>query len=306
MKKNLFRTIALFSFTALVFGIQYFLINNSDNLNIDINNISNVLGSAQEILSPVANLEIQNSTPIISQKQIPTEKPVIEDNFSVSIEEYTHEIDEGGNVTFYWLVNGRPTTIKTTAVYFGKDSTPGNLTVDTAPIDTKYTDAQRDFINGNYNIPLKFIGYSKIIDPGIYYARAYARIGNNFYWSEEKSFLVKSMPKHDIKIVSYPQSVKSSIGMAFTWEITGPRTKTDYTTIVGSKESKSGILNETVDLNQTPYKILTKDFIGGSYDIPLRFVGNSVAPEAGFYYIRALAIVNGKYIWSEEQTMAVE
>lgn len=90
-----------------------------------------------------------------------------------------------GTVTFTWRVDGPPTKIQHTAVYFGTESTPGALGKDVAPTATKYIDFVKDFANGDYNIPLQFVGNAKIATAGAYFFRAYAQIGNEYYWTDE-------------------------------------------------------------------------------------------------------------------------
>jgi hypothetical protein len=167
-------------------------------------------------------------------------------------------------------------------------------------------DRLSDFLDGEYHIPLQFVGNIRIGSPGTYFARAYSLIDGKNYWSDEQSFIVKEIPRNKISMIGYPQKVKTGENASFTWEITGPQTTTGYTVIVGGKQSKSGNLDESVELSLTPYSVLVKEFIGGSYNVPLRFVGNTVFTETGTYYLRAFSSINNKNIWSEEFSMNVE
>lgn len=226
--------------------------------------------------------------------------------YKISFIDSPKEVTEGGQATFTWTIDGPPKTIHKSVVYFGTVDTDGILTKDIAPAETKYTDSVKDFIAGDYVIPMRFVGNATIAKPGKYYVRVYALIDGDNYWSEERNFTVMPVPGYEIKLVSYPQTVKLNENSAFTWEITGPQATTDFTAIVGAKESKSGKLDETIDLTETPYKVLVKDFTNGASSIPLRFVGNTILPEYGKYYIRALVVVNRKNIWSDEYTLTVQ
>lgn len=246
-------------------------------------------------------------TPILpSPTEIPATPTPIE--YKIAFIDSPTELMEGGQATFAWMIEGPPKTIHKSVVYFGTTNTQGILTKDVAPADTKYTDSVKDFMQGDFAIPMRFIGNATIAKPGEYYARVYALIDSNNYWSEERVFTVKPLPipGYEIKLVNYPEKVKLNDNSAFTWEITGPQAITGFTAIVGAKESKSGKLDETIDLTKTPYKVLVKDFTNGVYTIPLRYVGNAIMPEYGTYYIRALAIINGKNIWSDEYTLSVQ
>ncbi|OGG00625.1 hypothetical protein A2Y99_05235 [Candidatus Gottesmanbacteria bacterium RBG_13_37_7] len=232
----------------------------------------------------------------------PTATPI---EYKISFDDLPKEIVEGEQATFTWSLGGPSITIHKTAIYFGTASII-RVGKETAPVETKYTEAVKDFIEGNYTIPLRFVGNASVLKQGVYFARAYALIEGKNYWSDERTFKVNPAPKNQIRIINYPEKVKLGENSTFTWEVTGPQTTTNFTAIVGSKQSKSEALNESVDLTKTPYIVLTKDFTGGSQNVPLRFIGNAVMPEYGIYYIRALTVISGKNIWSDEHTLTVQ
>lgn len=109
-----------------------------------------------------------------------------------------------------------------------------------------------------------------------------------------------------IKIINFHQSIKLNENAAFTWEITGPQKRASFTAIVGAKESKKGSLDKNTKLDQTPYRVLTKEFISGNYEVPLVFIGNSTIPEYGTWYIRALAVIDGIHFWTDEFSLVVK
>lgn len=114
------------------------------------------------------------------------------------------------------------------------------------------------------------------------------------------------LQSYSIKVINSPEKVKLNYNSAFTWEIIGPSGTTSFTTIVGAKESKPGHLGENDPLEKTPYRIFTEEFTNGNYNLPLVFVGNAVMPEYGVWYFRAIAVINGKNIWSDEHSLKVE
>lgn len=211
---------------------------------------------------------------------------------------------EGEGGTFTWNINGPPTIIHSTTIYFGTKSSETMVSY-IAPEETKYTDSLKEFIKGDYYIPLRFIANVRTT-PGTYFFRAYALINGKHYWTDEGTFVVKPLPKHGIKVIDRPTNIKVGENAAFTWEIDGPSSTTSFTTIVVGKESKTGSLDETTDMTMTPYTIFVKEFTNGVYQVPLRFVGNAPITEVGVYYFRALAFINGKNIWSDEYSFKVE
>lgn len=226
----------------------------------------------------------------------------------VEIVDFPREFTEGGQATFTWTVNGPMYIIHKSTIYFGTIRTVGELNMEVSPPETNYTESVKDFMAGDFIIPMRFVGNSTITKAGKYYGRAYAFISGRNIWSEEREFTVKPIPVpgYEIKLINYSQKVKLNDNSVFTWEINGPKSTTGFTAIVGAKESKSGHLDESTDLSKTPYKILTKDFINGTYAIPLTYIGNTVMPEYGKYYVRALTVVDGKNLWTDEYTVSVE
>lgn len=216
------------------------------------------------------------------------------------------DLVEGDMASFTWYVNSTPVVIHTTTVYYGTTSDPGVLVTQASPEQTRYTRALQDFMDGTYGVPLRFVGSAPVSAPGTYFYRGYARIGEKHYWSSERSFVVKPKPNHEVKVSNFPTEVGVGENAAFTWDIYGPAATSGFTAIAGGKTSKSGKLEATVDVPQTPYTILTQDFNSGSFAIPLRFIGNARISDPGVYYFRALAFISGKNIWSDEYSFTVK
>lgn len=216
------------------------------------------------------------------------------------------ELVEGNTATFTWDVTGPPKTIHSTTIFYGSKSFSGALTTNATPDDVPYTVSLKDFLDGDYQIPLRFIGNANLLKPGTYFYRAYALIDSKHYWSEESSFVVKQAPRHEVKIVNPPESVRTGENITFTWDVYGPSATMWYTVIAASMESKSGSLDTSIDLPKTPYQVLVNEFTTGPYTVPLRFIGNTKIGAPGVYYFRALAFINDKNIWSDEYSFSVE
>lgn len=213
---------------------------------------------------------------------------------------------EGDSATFTWTVNGPDRTIHTTTVYYGTESTPGVLTAAASPQDTRYTQALADFMQGDYRVPLRFVAGIPVTAVGKIYFRGYALIGGKNYWTDERSFTVAAKPRNIISIINRPAKFSANTNTSFTWDVGGPLGTSSFTAIVAGKVSKSGVLDDSVTIPQTPYKVIVPDFTNGTFNVPLRFVGNTNIADTGVYYFRAIAYINGKNIWSDEYSFTVE
>ena len=205
-----------------------------------------------------------------------------------------------------WHVGGPLKTIHTTTIYYGTTSARGAFDDYVTPGDARYTYQLKDFLQGDYAVPLRFVGSVNQLVPGTYFYRAYALIDGKHYWSGERTFIVAPIPKHGITIIDRPGTLSPGGNAAFTWDVYGPAETTGFTVIVGGKQSLPGILDPSVDIPKTPYAVLVQDFTKGSYTVPLRFIGNAKVQDTGTYYFRALAFINGKNIWSDEYSFTVK
>ncbi len=255
----------------------------------------NVLGIiGMPLLTPIPTL---TTTPPPSPTPIP---------HIVKLINSPEEISEGDTATFTWNIEGPQQIIHSTTVYYGTKSMSEFLTQNASPATTPYTAALRDFIQGDFSIPLRFIANAVNLQPGTYYFRAYALIDGKHYWTDEEKLTVKLTTKHFIKIESKPDKISPGGNATFTWDISGAPATTGFTAIVFSKESKSEMLDTSVTLASTPYTALVKDFTQGNSQVPLRFVGNAQVSDPGTYYFRAIAVINEKNIWSDEHSFTVQ
>lgn len=269
----------------------------------DYRSSGSAVGEVAGVVSPVSVNTENPVTPELSG--VPPDPTVAPPQFSVTFIDVTKNLDEGQQVTFTWNVNGPAKTIKTTAVYFGTESTPHALATNVRPEDTRYRQVLPDFLLGMYDIPLRFVGSMKVQDAGTYYARAYAYINGKHYWSPERMFTVNKLPEIGIRVVQYPETVKAGDNASFTWDVSGPPAIAGFTAIAGGRQSHPGLLDPSVDISQTPYTVITRDFTNGTYNVPLRFIGNARIGQAGTYYFRAVVSINGKNIWSDEYSLTV-
>ncbi len=285
-----FFSLIIFIIVILIF-VKYKLASNTAG--------DNGKGRGQAVLGKI----FVKATPVPTLTITPT--PTIFE-YSITLISVPKELTEGDNTTFTWSVNGLPTTIHTSAIYYGTTSDSGALTKNASPDDTSYTGVVKDFIQGSYDIPLQFVGNARYAKPGTYFFRGYALINGKHYWTEERTFIVKPIPKNEIRIINPPTKLNHGENVTFTWDIIGPNATTGFSAIVAGKVSKPGPLDATIDTTMTPYSIIVHEYTAGTFNIPLRFIGNTSISEPGVYYFRAIAFINGKNIWSDEYSFNVQ
>jgi hypothetical protein len=273
-----------------------------------LGSIESIVGTSVPKIPPLVPVVSATPTPIPSITLTPTITPTpTPPVYTVSFVNTPAELTEGNFATFTWSVSGEPITIHTASVYIGQKSTPGELSEKIGPQNTSYSDKVKDFLDGNYNIPIQFIGNIQLFTPGTYYYRGYAFLDGRHFWSDEKTLQVHRLPNDEIKMLDFKSNFKAGENTVFTWEITGPANDTSYTAIVASKQSKSGVLDDTLALSDSVYTmVVVKDFTASTIHVPLRFIGNGVVGDTGTYYFRAYALINGKHIWSDENSFTVE
>lgn len=245
------------------------------------------------------------------------------EDFKVTLIDAPKEAEAGNVATFTWRVDtGSPATIHHTSVHMGTASNPGELGKDVKPADTTYTEMVPDFVNGDYNIPLQFVGNITMVNEGKYYYRVHAQVKDKNYWSDEFSFdVIKAATTsggYKISLLYPPKSVSLNVlptgekeatmgGLVnFTWRIDGSPAVINQTAVYYGLVSNPGVLDDKVETSDTKYTDFVKDFANGKYNIPLQFVGNTNVTTAGTYYYRAYALVGGKNIWSPEYSFTAK
>lgn len=217
------------------------------------------------------------------------------------------EASIGSVATFTWKIDGSSTTITTTSVRLGATSNPGELSKETKPGDTSYTETLPDFANGKYNVPLTFVGNMKMpLTAGTYYYRVHALVDDKNYWTPEEVIEVKPAD-WNVEMVNAPQTAVAGKTATFTWKVNGPATEINETTVYFGKTSEPGSLPKTTDPKSTPYTAdMIKDFANGKYSVPYTYVGNIQIATAGSYFYRLHALVNGENVWGDEGTLDVK
>lgn len=225
-------------------------------------------------------------------------------DYKLTIVDAPKELFSGGIATFTWRADGPPTTIHYTTVRLGTTSNPGELEKDVRPEDTKYTEMVKDFANGDYTLPLQFIGNTQVGQPGTYYYRIYALINDKHYWGDEYSLQVKPA-SYSVTLVNVPNQTAAGAVTTFTWRVDGPPATINHTSVHFGRTSTPGSLDTNIAPSDTTYEDLIKDFDKGKYNIPLQFVGNTPIATPGSYFFRAHAVIDGKHFWTDERALEV-
>ncbi len=93
---------------------------------------------------------------------------------------------------FKWLIDAPENFVTTsTSIYWSYDSTPSALTKLDSPKAVGYPNKGQDYIEGKFKLPDEFDLNISFPKAGTVYFRAYALIGNDHLWTEEKSLMVK-------------------------------------------------------------------------------------------------------------------
>lgn len=221
------------------------------------------------------------------------------EGYKTTLVDAPKESPAGSVMTFTWRIDGSPTTINHTAVHFGLESNPGILETKVAPADTKYTDFVKDFAEGQYDIPLQFIGNVKVDEPGTYYFRVHAQVKDKHFWSDEYTFTVLPTD-YRISLVNSPKEVTVGSMTTFTWRVEGPATTINHTAVYMGTVSNPGSLGREVEPKNTKYTEFSKDFVKGGYKIPLQFIGNYKITKEGTYFFRIYVDVDDKHYWTDE------
>lgn len=108
----------------------------------------------------------------------------------VTLQDVPQTAVAGNTLTFTWRVDGPVTTINHTSIHYGTVSQPGVLGKDVVPADTRYSDLVKEFADGNFDIPLQFVGNAQIAKQGTYYLRGHAIINGEHYWTDEATLEV--------------------------------------------------------------------------------------------------------------------
>jgi hypothetical protein len=124
----------------------------------------------------------------IAQKNL---KNTSSSQFNINIIKAPNETKAGDRNQFvYEVIADNSFSTSTTTIYWSEHSSPSALTKNDSPLAAGYERSLPDYQNGNFRLPETF-DLGIIFDlPGTIYYRAYAKIGEDHYWTDEKKLYV--------------------------------------------------------------------------------------------------------------------
>ena len=126
----------------------------------------------------------------IAQKNIRETKPSL---LGISLMSYPDTLRVGQTGTFIWHVDASSDLFTTqTTIFWGPMATPSALTMIDSPEAVNYPYRQEDYWHGSFRLPETFDVNVKFEKPGVFYFRAYAKVGANHLWTDENSIEILS------------------------------------------------------------------------------------------------------------------
>jgi len=162
-------------------------------------------------------IDVPAGEPAIEEKEESTES-TMEELPKVTVTDKPDTVEAGKDFTVTWMVDSpSQKTIAHTAVHFGSESNPGEISTDTGPGGTAYTKLTTDFAAGEFTIPNTFT--PTITAPSIpqtNYFRAHAIVDGENYWSDEFSISIteameqgESMENETMEVSTQEFSIES-------------------------------------------------------------------------------------------------
>jgi hypothetical protein len=134
---------------------------------------------------------------LVAQKKIKETRP---SPLGIYLESFPEKVTSGQTGTFIWNIDSSPDlfTPKTT-IYWDYNSTPSALTQSDSPEAVGYEFHQDDYFTGIFKLPDTFELAIKFVKPGKVYLRAYAKVGDNHLWTDEKTIEIISQKTNVLK-----------------------------------------------------------------------------------------------------------
>jgi hypothetical protein len=121
----------------------------------------------------------------VAQKNIRDTKPSL---LEISLMSYPDTLRVGQTGTFIWHIDASSDLSTTqTAILWGPTASPSALTMADSPEAVNYPFHQDDYWHGIFKLPETFDVNVKFEKTGVFFFRAYAKVGNNYLWTDEKS-----------------------------------------------------------------------------------------------------------------------
>ena len=117
---------------------------------------------------------------------------------------------------------------------------------------------------------------------------------------EEKPSIIK------VENVSYPATVRYNARATFIWKVSSPSDlEASTTSIYWGDESSPSALKEYDSPQAVGYSNHPPDYESGSFRLPSEFDVSMTFDKPGTVYFRSYALVHGKHLWSEENSIRI-
>lgn len=127
-----------------------------------------------------------------AQKEIEETRP---SPLEISLMSYPERVVVGQNGSFVWNVDSSPDLYTPqTTIYWGFTATPSALSKYDSPQAVGYPYSEPDYMQGIFKLPDSFDISIPFIKTGKVYFRAYAKVGDNHLWTDEKTLEIISTP----------------------------------------------------------------------------------------------------------------
>jgi|CXWL01.1.fsa_nt_gi hypothetical protein len=113
--------------------------------------------------------------------------------------------------------------------------------------------------------------------------------------------------RFSIEFLDAPGELTANQPGVFAWKVDAPNSYSAKSTgIYWNYESSPSALTKIDSPQAVMYPNYTEDFASGLFQLPDTFDLNLKFPKAGTVYIRAYALVDRDYLWTEERSLTVK
>ncbi len=268
--------------------------------------IAGCIGAPQQRIEPAVTAPPETAMPEVTEapaEEMEKAPEVAAPAVTIELVDVPTSAVVGHDIRVSWRVIGGDLRATHSAVHYDYESKPGMFGLDIGPAASGYPSLTKDFVSGDFALPMDFSVAFEPDKAGTIYFRAHAIVGGKNYWTDERSVVVKDVPS--VEITSIPEKVAQGDVIKVTWMVKGQGLKATHTALHYGKESKAGAFGLDVGPAASGYPSLTAGFLSGEYALPMEFNGEIKAEEAGIIYLRAHAIVDGKHYWTAEKMIEV-
>lgn len=117
----------------------------------------------------------------------------------------------------------------------------------------------------------------------------------------------RSTNPYQVSLSALPKEVKPGQVFTISWSVSSPQpTQSKNTAIYFSSVSTPSAVTQMDTPAALGYTNMTPDFAGGDFSIPGDFSARIQAPQKGKIYLRGFAYIDGRNVWTDEQTIEVK